>query len=388
MHTIVIEQELSAIKAKSMYRSLHALESCGGKMMLNGKIFFNFSSNDYLNLAADERVKRSGSDAIFHWGCGSTGSRLMSGNLKIHEAFEEKIAAMIGGESALVFGSGFLTNLGVLTTLAGPKDRIFFDRLVHASLIDGIKLSGAKFHRYRHNDIGHLEELLQKYHKKDTLSLIVVDSVFSMDGDKASLKELSTLSHQYGARLIVDEAHAIGVFGEHGGGLCRQKNVKPDLISGTLSKAFGGYGGFAVCGNALRELLVNKARSFIYSTALPPASMAGGISAIEIIQSEKTLGMQLLQRAEYFHALLTDKGFKTSKFQSQIIPVHIGDNRKTVDFADALYKEGLYVRAIRPPTVPPGTERLRLSVTLAHAVSDLKETANKMAAIAKKLEIL
>jgi len=357
-------------------------------MVLNGKFFLNFSSNDYLNLAADERIKRSSSEAIFKWGCGSTGSRLMSGNLKIHEAFEEKIAAMVGGESALVFGSGFLTNLGVLTTLAGPKDRIFFDRLVHASLIDGIRLSGAKFHRYRHNDMGHLEELLQKHHKKDTNSLIIADSVFSMDGDKASLGELSVLSHRYGARLIVDEAHAIGVFGKHGGGLCSQEEVKPDMITGTLSKALGGYGGFAVCCNAMRELLVNKARSFIYSTALPPASMAGGISAIEIIQSEKTLGMQLLQKAEYFHSLLTEMGFKTSKFQSQIIPVHIGDNRGAVDFADALFEECLFVKAIRPPTVPPGTARLRLSVTLAHSENDLKETANKMAATAKKLAIL
>jgi 8-amino-7-oxononanoate synthase len=383
-----IDQELNSLAERGLRRSLHALPACGGKILAQGKALLNFSSNDYLDLATDARVKKRSQDAVAEWGCGATGSRLMSGHLSLHDLLEEKLALMTGQASALAWGSGFLANLGVLTALTKPPDRIFLDRLCHASLIDASRLSGAAWRRFRHNEPAHLEQLLRRHGGSPGRNFIVADSVYSMDGDLAPLRDLAALARRYGAFLIVDEAHAVGVRGRRGGGLCQEQEVRPDLLTGTMSKSLGGYGGFAAGAADIRELLVNKARSFIFSTALPPACAAAALAAMEIVQETGDLGERLLQRAARFHARLAKLGLRLPEFQSQIIPVHIGDNQRALSFARALQDEGLYVKAIRPPTVPAGTARLRLSVTLAHSPEDLADAAETMAAVAGRLGLL
>jgi 7-keto-8-aminopelargonate synthetase-like enzyme len=209
-----------------------------------------------------------------------------------------------------------------------------------------------------------------------------------MDGDIAPLEDIHTLAREYGACLIVDEAHAVGIFGPQGAGVCRERGLQPDLVTGTFSKSFGGYGGFVACSKDVRKWLINKARPFIFSTGLPPASVAGSLKAIEILGEKNDLGGRLLEKAQSFHDLLQQDGFRLLPFQSQIIPVIVGENEKAVRLAEALCDEGLYVKAIRPPTVPRGTARLRLSVTLAHSPGDLRHAAEKLASVARQLEVL
>lgn len=373
-----INEKLLLLKKKGLYRQLHPRVMTGGMYYEEGRRILNFSSNDYLDLASDSRVKKGAIDAINSFHTGATASRLMSGNLRIHEELESELAQLAGKESALVFGSGYLANIGLFSAIAGEKDEIFADRLIHASLIDGIRLSGARFRRYRHNDLNHLEALLKKSACKGT-KLIVTDSVFSMDGDIADLKEMETLSRKYDALLVVDEAHAFGIFGG-GGGICRIKDneVAADVVIGTLSKAFAGYGGFIVCSRDLRELLINKARSFIYSTGLPPSCLGSAISAVRIVNENPGLGEKLIAKAHNLSSLLTGYGIEVGNSKSQIIPIHIGENEQALTVSESLSYKGIIATAIRPPTVPPGTARLRLSVTLAHSEADLHFVAEQV----------
>ena len=417
-----VDQELDALRREGLLRELRALPEAGGKITAGGAQVLNFSSNDYLDLARHPALKAAAIEAVQRLGCGGAASRLMSGHLDLHEELENDLARFMETQAALVFGSGFLTNLGVLTALAGPGDAVFADRLNHASLIDGMRLSGAKWRRYHHKDPAHLESLLKKS-AGNGRRIIVSDSVFSMDGDVAPLKELETLARRYETLLVVDEAHAIGVMGARGNGVCRStvrsagfspsdvcsagfspfstetKNndvcyaappdrVEPDLIVGTLSKALGGYGGFVACGGAVKQLLVNRARSFIYSTALPPACLAPARKAVEIVSESPELGVALLARARRFHDLLANAGFSLPPFESQILPIRIGDNQRSVDFSKALRLRGIIATAVRPPTVPQGTARLRLSVTLAHTDADLESAARILADTAREEGIL
>ena len=304
----------------------------------------------------------------------------MCGTLPLHEKLEEELAEWTGMEAAMVYGSGFLANTGAISALAEPDDNVLFDRLDHASIIDGVRLSGADWKRFKHNDTAELEALLKE---RTGNNFIVIDSVFSMDGDLAPVLAIKDLAVKYGAYLIVDEAHALGVFGG-GKGVCAEKNIKPDMITGTFSKAFGGYGGFVACSSAIKKFLVSSSRSFIFSTALPPACLGGAMKALSIIREEKGLGKELLSNALYFHGLLKDAGLSIPEFSSQIIPVIIGKNERATAAASMLWEEGIYARAIRPPTVPQGTARLRLSVTLAHSRQDLKTAAEKIASAAAK----
>ncbi|NLV25085.1 MAG: 8-amino-7-oxononanoate synthase [Deltaproteobacteria bacterium] len=383
-----IEAGLEKLAAKGQFRSLTALPACGGKFFRDGKVFLNFSSNDYLDLAGDPRVKGAALAAVEQWGCGSAGSRLMCGHLALHEALEKILAELLDTESALVFGSGFLTNLGAISALAGPGDMVLFDRLDHASLIDGIRLSGARWQRFRHNDTQELRRLLEAHGKGEGRLFIVVDSVFSMDGDIAPLAEIHSLADAFGAFLMVDEAHAIGVFGPCGGGICRDLGIRADLITGTFSKSLGGYGGFAACSARVREWLINRARPFIFSTALPPASAAAAHKAVEILFAQPDQGKTLLDNSRFFHGLLAQKEMKLLPFASQIVPILVGENERAVALAAELENAGLYVKAIRPPTVPPGTARLRLSVTLAHDRGDLAQTAERIVSEARRLGVL
>ena len=380
-----VDDELERLDAQGLLRTLRPLPSTGGKFTMDGRTVLNLSSNDYLNLANDPRVKQAAVEAVDQLGCGATASRLMSGHLDLHEAAEAELAQFLGTEAALVFGSGFLTNVGVLTALLGRNDVCFADRLNHASLIDGMRLSGVQWHRYQHKDLDHLRGLLERTPVQGR-RVIVTDSVFSMDGDIAPLEGIAGLAARYEAVLVVDEAHAVGVLGASGAGLCRSRDahVRPDIVIGTFSKAFGGYGGFAGCSERMRAFLINRARSFIYSTGLPPACLGAARGALAIIRDDDSLGPRLMARTRAFRKRLAADGLTVPEVESQILPVHVGENRTALEFSRALWDEGILATAVRPPTVPAGTARLRLSVTLAHDDDDLARVAEHMAGLARK----
>ena len=283
-----------------------------------------------------------------------------------------------------------MANVGILKAIANRDDDIFADKLVHASIIDGCLLSGSNLFRYRHSDSDHLEELIKKSSGKGK-KIIVTESVFSMDGDIALIADMLQIAKKYNALLIVDEAHALGVFGKTGGGICQglETKRKPDIIVGTLSKALGSYGGFAACSSTIKKYLINKARTYIYSTALPPACSAAAQASLNLIQENPELGLRILTKARLFHRLLAKNGFKMQPFNSQIIPLHIGDNKKAVNLSKMLLERyGILAPAIRPPTVPEGTARLRLSITLAHRHKELSYAIEAISKSARELNIL
>lgn len=337
----------------------------------------NLAGNDYLDLARDPRVCDAAAEAARGWGAGATASRLVTGTLSLHEALEAELAALAGCESALVFGSGYLANLGVLSALAGRGTPVFCDRLNHASLLDGVRLAGARWQRYRHGDPDHLDALLRRNPgTADAPALVVTDSVFSMDGDIAPLAEIEAVTRRHGALLVVDEAHALGVLGPGGAGACAEAGVHADVLTGGFGKAVGGYGGFAVCGDRLRQYLINHARAFIYTTGLPPASAAAAREALCLIRADGgAMGGRALAVAGGLAERLRARGFSVPATQSPILPVHIGDNARAQAMAEALATRGVTCGAMRPPTVPPGTARLRLSVTLAHDDGELLDRA-------------
>jgi len=337
----------------------------------------NFSSNDYLDLARHPDVVAAAERALRTAGAGATASRLVSGTLPLHEELEARLARLKGYPAALLFGSGYLANLGILGALLGRGDAVFADRLAHASLMDAAVLCRAELHRFRHNDPQHLDELLQK-NAGTGRKLVVTESVFSMDGDVAPLPELAAVAQRHGALLLVDEAHATGVFGPGGSGLVREHKLEAvvNLSMGTLSKALGGYGGFVACSTAMRALLVNRARAFIYTTAPPPAAAGAALGALDLLDQNPGWGAELLRRAGAFRDQLRAAGLDVMRSACQIIPIQVGANARALAAAGQLRAAGLLAIAIRPPTVPEGTARLRLSVTRAHSESDLARAAD------------
>jgi 8-amino-7-oxononanoate synthase len=342
--------------------------------------WIDLSTNDYLNLSRDPRVIEASCRAARDFGTGARSSRLMSGNLEVHEALEAAIARATGKETCLIFGSGFLANLGILTALLGRGDTCFADRLNHASLVDGMRFSQAKFFRYKHNSPQDLHNLMQNNPIRGR-ALVVSDSVFSMDGDIAVIPSLVELAREYDALSVIDEAHAFGIMGREGGGWSSllPAELKPDIVVGTLSKALGSYGGFVACSRLVRSFLINRARSFIFSTALPPAAAAAALESLRIVSEEKILGVALMRRVEHFHGKLREAGVTLPACMSQILPIPIGDNNRAVRIAKRLREQGIVVTAIRPPTVPERTARLRLSVSLAHTIEELDKAADCIA---------
>ncbi len=346
----------------------------------SGKGILNFSTNDYLDLAHHPHVIDRSRQALEKYGAGSTGSRLVCGTLPIHEELEERIANEKGTAAALVFGSGYLANVGVIPVLAGRNDLIFADKLVHASMIDACKFSDAKLVRFAHNDFQALETRLQQFPDLGKRKLIITESIFSMDGDLAPLKEIAELAEKYGAMLMVDEAHSSGIFGEHGSGRVRELGLETqvNVSMGTLSKAFGGYGGFIACSKELKELLIQSSRAFIYTTAPAPAVIGAALGVMDVLKASPNLGNILRANAAYFRELLQAGGLDTLQSESQIIPVLIGENEQAMAISKTLREQGIIAAAIRPPTVPTGTARLRLSVSLAHTVDDLERAAKQI----------
>ena len=326
----IINSEIANLREKAQERTLRTYPTVGGIINERDREILNFSSNDYLDLAADKNIINDSIKYIKDLGCGATASRLVSGNIYPYTILEKSISELVGKESSLVFGSGFLTNLGIINAIAGRNDEIYADKLNHASLIDGMLLSGAKCFRYQHKNMNHLEKLLINS-KCTGRRIIISDSIFSMDGDIAPVKDLVKLSEKYTAMLILDEAHAVGVFGE-GGGISKELGLtdKIDIIIGTFSKSFGSYGGFAACSEELKRYFINKTRSLIYTTGLPPAVLGASISAVERVKQNYGMGETLLKNAEFLHNRLSECGIKMPKFESHIIPINIGENDLTV----------------------------------------------------------
>ncbi|MFZ5760664.1 MAG: 8-amino-7-oxononanoate synthase [Thermodesulfobacteriota bacterium] len=341
----------------------------------------DFSSNDYLGLSVHPQLVAGSRDFLDRSGCGAGASRLMSGDLDLHHLLEAEVAALKGQEAALLFGSGYQANCGIIPALVGRSDVIFSDRLNHASIHDGCLLSRARVVRFRHNDMEHLEELLQS-RRGSGEALIIAESLYSMDGDRCPLADLVILKNRYGCLLMIDEAHATGVYGAHGGGIIEEEGLtgEVDLAMGTFGKALGSYGAYVAASREMIDFLVNRARSFIYSTALPPAVIGASLAAVRLVREQPELRSALATRVTAFRQALRRRAIEPIGV-SQIMPVLVGDNARTVAVAARLRQQGVFVTAVRPPTVPEGTARLRFSVTLHLEEKDLNATAAMLASI-------
>jgi glycine C-acetyltransferase len=362
-----------------------------GRVVLDGHEVLLLCSNDYLGLAGHPLLKEAAIRATELYGTGSGASRLVSGNMEPHVELEKRIADFKGTEAALLFNSGYAANAGIIPAICGRGDVIFSDRLNHASIVDGALLSRAQLVRYPHNDMAALRRLLSETKTKGR-RLIVTDGIFSMDGDLAKLGELVSLKKEHGALLMVDDAHGTGVLGETGRGSAELAGVAKeiDIQMGTLGKALGSFGAYTAASREIADYLVNKARSFIFSTALPPAVAAASTAAISIIGSKEgaDLRNKLYDKVIFFRSALLESGFDTMGSESQIIPILVGDAEPTMEFSRLLLEQGIFVQGIRPPTVPAGSCRLRCTVMSSHSREDLAWAAETMARIGKRLEII
>jgi 8-amino-7-oxononanoate synthase len=362
-----IDGELDALAAKGLRRAIEPLDSPQGPVVeVGGRRLVNLCSNDYLGLAADPRLRRAAADAALEDGAGAGASRLVAGDLPIHRRLEARLAAWKGAEAALLFNSGYHANAGVPPALVGRDDAIFSDVLNHASIVDGCLLSRAEHVRYRHVDVDELADLLARSTARR--KLVVTDSVFSMDGDAAPLRELASVCDRHGAMLYVDEAHAAGVLGPTGAGLAEALGVteRIDVHMGTLGKALGAFGAYVAGSRALSDLLVSRARTFVFTTALPPAACAAALTALDVVVAEPERRARVLALTERAKAGLGRLGFDVARVVAPILPVVLGSEERALAASRALRARGLFVRAIRPPTVPRGTSRLRVALSAAH----------------------
>jgi 8-amino-7-oxononanoate synthase len=368
-------QELEQLRGRNLYRKLRVLETYEGvRASFEGRELLLFCSNDYLGLSRHPRVVRAAEQALKKYGVGAGAARLISGTTDAHVALEKKLARFKGKESALVFATGFLANLGILTAFAGEKDVIIMDKLCHASLVDGARLSKAELRVFPHKNYKKCEELLRGA-KDAQRRILVTETVFSMDGDLADLKELIRLKEKYKALLVVDDAHGTGVLGAHGRGATENGGPaqKIDIIMGTLSKAIGGLGGFVAADKTLIDYLVNFARPFIFATALPPVLCEAAREALCVIEEEPILRKKLWANIQKVHQGLTKLGFVIAKPESAILPVILGDEKKALAAFDALLKQGIFIPAVRYPTVPKGKARLRVTLSAAHSPEDIEK---------------
>ncbi|MDX2094586.1 MAG: 8-amino-7-oxononanoate synthase [Alphaproteobacteria bacterium] len=356
------EKAIAHTEQQHLRRRLRTSAHVAGAMVdivQDGVRLVSFADNDYLGLRADPRVIAAGQQALAEYGAGAGASRLVTGNHPLYAPLEQQLAAMKGAQAALVFGSGYLTNLGVIPALMGKGDVIFADKLVHACILDAAQLSGARLIRFAHNDMPHLETLLKEHREESPRALIVTDHVFSMDGDVAPLASIAALAERYDAWTMADDAHGLGIV---------PAAAPMDIWMGTLSKAAGGYGGYVVGSQALIDFLVTTARSLVFSTGLPPALCASAQVALEIIAAEPERGQRALQLAQRVTEVL---GLPLAR--SAIVPVMLGTPERALAASEALRQQGLLAVAIRPPTVPPGTARLRLAFSCAHTDAQVEK---------------
>ncbi len=371
-----IQTRLSELKGLGLYRRTRLVSGPQGpNVVLDGRPVTLLCSNNYLGLADHTRVQEAAADAAMRWGVGAGASRLVSGTMTIHSRLEQKLAAFKGTQSALLFGSGYLANLGVVGSLARAGDVVFSDELNHASIIDGCRLSRAEVFVYAHNDMDHLEWGLQQAGSR--AALIVTESVFSMDGDLAPLEEIAELARHYDVRVAVDEAHSTGCIGPGGRGAVAEAGLEGeiDVVVGTLGKALGSYGAFVACDAELVALFTNTARSLIFSTAPPPPAIAGALAALDVIEEQPRRVARLQANAEILRGELAREGFDVAGSTTQIVPLIVGDASTAMRVCEAALERGVFAQAIRPPTVPAGTSRLRLAVMASHTKDELRDAA-------------
>lgn len=370
------EKELTLLENKNNLRRLPVVRHSGREVEVNGNVMLNLSSNDYLGLAVHLPLRtefmHSLSPETFL--PSSSSSRLLTGNFDIYTRLEEVLARMFKKESALVFNSGYHMNTGILPAMSDARTLILADKLVHASIIDGIRLSAAKCIRYRHNHYEQLEQLLASHHAGYDKIIIVTESIFSMDGDEADLRRLVTLKRQYNNVLLyVDEAHGVGVRGAHGLGCAEEQDCVADIdfLCGTFGKALASVGGYIVCSRTIRDYLVNKMRTLIFTTALPPVNLMWTLFVLEHLDSFNIQRQQLQQISSLLKAALMKKGYDCPS-SSHILPMTLGDSGETVLKAEALQRKGFYALPVRPPTVPAGTSRIRFSLTAAITEEEIR----------------
>ena len=382
-----IDGELWSLEEAGLIRQRREVTPrAGGRCRVGSRELLNFASNDYLDLARDPRVVTAARAALDEAGVGASASALVSGRTCFHVALEERLARFEGQPAAVLFPTGFAANVATIGALAGEGDAILSDQLNHASLIDGCRLSRARLEVYRHNDLNDLEQRL-KASRTTGRRLIVTDSIFGMDGSLAPLPELCQLAERRGAMLVIDEAHATGVFGENGRGLAEHFGVEHRVTVriGTLSKAIGAMGGFVAGSRPLIDWLWNRARTQIYSTALPPSVCAAAVAAIEIIESEPERRQNLLRHSDDFRRQIAARGIETvAGSVGPIVPIILETPGRAVEAAWQLERAGFLVAAIRPPTVPSGTSRLRISLTSAHQPADLERLATALDLVLKE----
>jgi glycine C-acetyltransferase/8-amino-7-oxononanoate synthase len=384
-----VAQRLDELRRAGLHRRLRLIEGPQGpRVLLDGAEVLLLCSNNYLGLADHPRVRQAAADAAERFGAGAGASRLISGNMAIHRKLEERLATFHGAEGALLFGSGYLANTGTVAALAGEGEVVCSDELNHASLIDGCRLSRAETFVYRHADLEHLAWGLEQ--AGDRAKLIVTDAVFSMDGDVAPLSELVELARRHRCRLLVDEAHATGTIGPSGRGLVAAAGLtgEVDVIVGTLGKALGSYGAYVCSQRQLLDLLVNTARPFIYSTAPPPPAVGAALASLGLLASRPGVVEHLRRNGAILREGLVRYGLDTGSARTQIVPVIVGDARRAVALCDRALEGGVFAQAIRPPTVPEGTSRLRLSVMASHRADELRAAARVIGRAALELGIV
>jgi 8-amino-7-oxononanoate synthase len=376
-----LDDKLDTLSKRGLRRTRLVREGrCGPTLHIDGRDLVNFGSNDYLGLAGDPRLETAAIAAIREAGWGGGASPLITGYTTWHERLERQLAEFLGTDAAVVFSSGYTANVGAITALVGPDDSIFSDEKNHASIIDGCRQSRAHVYVYRHGDPGHLKSFLDATEVRGR-KLIVTDTLFSMDGDIAPLVQIADLAQRYGAMLLIDEAHATGLFGQHGRGLAEHLGVegRTHVHVGTLSKALGCAGGFVAGSKRLCDWLVNRARSYVFSTAHPAANCAAAAAALAIVRDEPQRRQRVLALGDRLRGRLRDLGLQTGASSTQIVPVIVGDSAKAMELAAKLRERGFFLPPIRPPTVPLGQAMLRISLTASHTQEMLDDLASAIA---------
>ena len=375
-----IDGLLEDIRDRGLTRRMRMISGPQGpRVLLDGRPVLLLCSNNYLGLADHPRVREAAAEAAMRYGAGAGASRLVSGNMRIHRRLEERLAEFKGSETALLFGSGYLANMGVVQALGRPGDVVFSDSLNHASIVDGCRLAGAETFVYDHCDVEHLAWGLQQAGGRG--SLIVTDGVFSMDGDVAPLEEIVELAQRHDARVMVDEAHGTGTMGEDGRGAVAAAGLEDevDLRVGTLGKALGSYGAYVCCERRMAKYLVNTARTLIFSTAIGPPAVAAAMAALELLREEPRRVEKLQRNGRILRDALAGEGLSVPEGQTHIVPLVIGQAEEAVSISERVLEQGVFAQAIRPPTVPAGSSRLRLTVMASHTKTELREAAATIA---------
>jgi glycine C-acetyltransferase/8-amino-7-oxononanoate synthase len=381
-----VAERLQELRGRGLHRRLRLVEGPQGpQVLLHGKPVLLLCSNNYLGLAGHPLVREAAAQAAMRWGAGAGASRLISGTMEPHVELEAGLAEFKGYESALLFGSGYLANTGTIAALAGRGEVVFSDELNHASIVDGCRLSRAETFVFRHGDLDHLAWGLRGAGER--ASLIVTDGLFSMDGDLAPIQELHALARRHGCRLMVDEAHATGAIGPHGRGSVAAAGLsgEVDVVVGTLGKALGSYGAYACASAETTDFLVNAARPFIFSTAPPPPALAAAGAALELLRSEPRRVEQLQANGGVLRSALAAEGLRAGRSRSQIVPIEVGDAKRTMDLCELILERGVFAQGIRPPTVPEGSSRLRFTVMATHRPAELRQAAGLVGAAAREL---